>query len=140
VTSACDGLDHRIGGTIGIVGRSGRIPAPSTDGRSRTVRGKIARWRKRPEVTVGAVVGAIVTLAIAGSIDRFLPLDHGGWGVAIRQAIHDSLGPAWAEVAALRLALGAVVFLTLAVVGAVVGVVFALFLSWFLSRKVPWID
>ena len=59
------------------------------------MRGKIARWTKRPAVTVGAVIGAIVTLAIAGSIDRFLPLDNGGWGVAIRRAISDSLGPAW---------------------------------------------
>jgi hypothetical protein len=123
-----------------MVGKPGGTPAPSTDGRNRAVRGKIARWRKRPEVTVGAVVGAIVTLAIAGSIDRFLPLDHGGWGVAIREAIRGTLGPEWADVLMVQLALGAVVFLTLALAGAIVGVLFALFLSWFFSRRVPWID
>jgi hypothetical protein len=107
---------------------------------NRAVRGDMARWRNRPEVIVGAVVGAIVTLAIAGSIDRFLPLDHGGWGAAIRQAIHGALGPDWADILAVQIALGAAVFLTLAVIGAIVGVLFALFLSWFFSRRVPWID
>jgi len=137
---ACGGLDSRIGGTIGTAGKPGQRPAPLTDGEKRVVRGTMARWRKRPEVIVGAVVGAIVTLAIAGSIDRFLPLDHGGWGSAIREAIHDSLGPAWADVLAVQIALGAAVFLTLAAAGAIVGVLFALFLSWFFSRRVPWID
>jgi hypothetical protein len=97
-------------------------------------------WKKRPEVTVGAVVGAIVSLAIAGSIDRFLPLDGNGWGAAIRDAIHGTLGPAWADVLAVQIAFGVGVFVTLAAVGAIVGVLFALFLTCFFSHTVPWIE
>jgi len=78
---------------------------------------------------VGAVVGAIVTLAIAGSIDRFLPPgQRGGWGKAIR----DALGPRWGEVIVAQIALGALVFAFLVVCGALIGALFARFLSWFL--------
>jgi amino acid transporter len=85
-------------------------------------------WLKRPEITVGAVVGAIVTLAIAGSIDRFLPPDQrGGWGKAVR----DALGPRWGEFIVAQIALGAVVFVVLVIAGAVIGVLFARFFLWF---------
>jgi len=91
-------------------------------------------WLKRPETTVGAVVGAIVTLAIAGSIDRFLPPDQrGGWGKAIREA----LGPRWGDVLVAQIALGALVFMVLVVSGAVIGVLFARFLSWFFQPRPP---
>ena len=91
-------------------------------------------WWKRPDTTVGAVVGAIVTLGIAGSIDRFLPPDQrGGWG----KAIHDALGPRWGEVLIAEIALGALVFLVLVVSGAVIGALFARFLSWFLQPRPP---
>jgi len=91
-------------------------------------------WLKRPDVTVGAVVGAIVTLAVAGSIDRFLPPDQrGGWGKAIR----DALGPHWGQVIVAQVALGAVVLVVLVVSGAVIGVLFARFLSWFFQTRPP---
>ena len=94
-------------------------------------------WLKRPDVTVGAVVGAIVTLAIAGSIDRFFPSgQRGGWGAAIR----DALGPEWGEVLVAQIALGAVVFLVLLLSGAVIGALFALFLSWFFKERPPRVD
>ena len=91
-------------------------------------------WLKRPDATVGAVVGAIVTLAVAGSIDRFLPPDQrGGWGKAIR----DALGSRWGEVIVAQIALGALVFMVLIVSGAVIGVLFARFLSWFFQPRPP---
>jgi len=91
-------------------------------------------WLKRPDVTVGAVVGAIVTLAVAGSIDRFLPPgQRGGWGKAIR----DALGPRWGEVMIAEIALGAVVFVVLVVSGALIGVLFARFLMWFFQPRPP---
>lgn len=83
---------------------------------------------------MGAVVGAIVTLAVAGSIDRFLPPDQrGGWGKAIR----DALGSRWGEVIVAQIALGALVFMVLIVSGAVIGVLFARFLSWFFQPRPP---
>jgi uncharacterized membrane protein SpoIIM required for sporulation len=94
-------------------------------------------WLKRPETTVGAVVGAIVTLAIAGSIDRFLPPDQrGGWGKAVR----DALGPRWGDVIIAQLALGAVVFLVLVISGAVIGALFARFFAWFFQPRPPGAD
>lgn len=91
-------------------------------------------WWKRPETTVGAVVGAIVTLAIAGSIDRLLPSDpRGGWGQAIRAA----LGPRWGEVIAAQIALGAVVCVVLVVAGAVIGALGARLFSWFFQPRPP---
>ena len=83
---------------------------------------------------MGAVVGAIVTLAVAGSIDRFLPPDQrGGWGKAIR----DALGSRWGEMIVAQIALGALVFMVLIVSGAVIGVLFARFLSWFFQPRPP---
>ena len=95
---------------------------------------------QRSEVVVGLVVGAILTLAIAGSLDLFIPLNEGGWSEAIRKSIFVLFGPQWENVFTLQVVVGftAIFFVTL--LGALIGVLFALLLSGFFKKMFHMIE
>ena len=98
------------------------------------------RFFRRPEVTVGLIVGAILTLAIAGSMDIFLSLGQGGWSEAIRKTILTYFGHPWEEVLALRIAVGLLAILFVTALGALIGAVFALMISGFFRKMFEFLD
>lgn len=98
------------------------------------------RFIYKTEVTVGLIVGAILTLAIAGSMNLFLPLDSGGWSEAIRKSIHALFGPSWENVLPLQIAFGMIAFLIMAGLGALIGALFALLISGFFRKMSQHLD
>jgi hypothetical protein len=98
------------------------------------------RFRIRPEITVGLVVGAILTLAIAGSMDIFLPLGQGGWSEAIRKSVFILFGHPWEEVLALRIAVGFIAIFFVTLIGAFIGALFAIMISGFYKKMFQILD
>lgn len=94
----------------------------------------------RTEVTVGGTVGAILTLAISGTLDLFIPLNGGGWSGAIRQAIRSHLGRPWDDVLWVQIAVGLGAFLIMIVLGAVVGALFGLMITRFFRAMFEFIE
>ncbi|OIP66617.1 MAG: hypothetical protein COT35_01110 [Nitrospirae bacterium CG08_land_8_20_14_0_20_52_24] len=92
------------------------------------------RFIYKTEVTVGLIVGAILTLAISGSIDLFLPLKSGGWSEAVRKSIHAFLGPPWENLLPVQIAFGAIAIFIITGLGALIGALFALMLSGFFRK------
>ncbi len=92
------------------------------------------RFFHRTEIAVGLIVGAILTLAITGSIDIFLPLDPGGWSEASRKSIHAFLGPQWENVLPLQIAVYTISILILTGLGALIGALFAFLISEFFRK------
>jgi hypothetical protein len=99
-----------------------------------------SRLIHRPEVTVGGIVGAILTLAIAGTLDLFLPQAGGGWSDAIRKTIVQLFGHPWEEILLLRLAVGMAAVAVMTATGALLGALFALLLSDFFARLLRFIE
>jgi ABC-type antimicrobial peptide transport system permease subunit len=95
---------------------------------------------KRTEVIVGGTVGAILTLAVAGTVDLFVPLGEGGWSQAIRQSIRSHLGQHWEDVLWLKIAVGFTAFLIMVILGALIGVLFGIAITRFFRFMFDFID
>ncbi|MDX1763389.1 MAG: hypothetical protein R3231_03615 [bacterium] len=94
----------------------------------------------KTEVTVGGTVGAILTLAISGTLDLFLPLNGGGWSGAIRQTIRSHLGQPWDDVLWVRIAVGLGAFLIMMLMGALIGALFGLMITRFFRALFAFIE
>ncbi len=99
-----------------------------------------SRLIQRPEVIVGGIVGAILTLAIAGTLDLFLPEAGGGWSEAIRRSIVQFFGHPWEEVLLVRLAVGTAAVAVMTLFGALMGALFGLLLAGFFTRLMRFIE
>lgn len=95
---------------------------------------------RRTEVTAGLIVGAILTTAIAGTMDIFLPLGPGGWGEAVRKTILTYFGHPWEEVLALRIIVGLLALVFVMALGALTGALFALLISGFFRKMFEFLD
>ncbi len=99
-----------------------------------------SRLIRRPEVTVGGIVGAILTLAIAGTMDLFLPEAGGGWSEAIRRSVVQLFGHPWEEVLLVRIVVGTTAVTLMTLVGALLGALFGLLLAGFFARLLRFIE
>jgi hypothetical protein len=88
----------------------------------------------RTEFVAGGIVGAILTLAVAGTLDLFFPETGGGWSETIRQSVLAHLGHPWEENFLVRLAFGITAFALMTAVGALLGAFFSLLLSGFFRK------
>jgi len=96
---------------------------------------------KRSDVTVGLAVGAVLSLAVAGSLDLFLPLETpGGWMTAAEQSLRVLLGPPWDRSLLLRIILLAAGLALTALLGALLGALFAVLISGFFRRLFALLD
>jgi hypothetical protein len=89
---------------------------------------------KRSDVVTGLVVGAILTLAISGSMDLFLPTGQGGWSDAIRDSIVVLFGHPWEEVLAVQILVGFAAILFVTTIGALIGAFFSVMIFTFFKK------
>ena len=99
------------------------------------------RFFQRSDVAAGLAVGAILALAVAGTLDLFLPMEGSrGWGDAAEQALRVLLGPPWDRSLWLRGLLLAAALASVAGAGAVLGALFAVLVSGFFRRLSALLD
>lgn len=85
------------------------------------------------------IIGAIISLAAAGSIDIFFPDHSGGWVDSVQDSIESCFGKGYATLKIMVYSGAAVVFVFIMVMGFVIGTLFGLIIERFFSvifRKV----
>lgn len=89
--------------------------------------------RDFPALFIGGIIGAIISLAAAGSIDIFFPDQSGGWVDSVAKSIKSLFGKGCASHKVVVYPGIAVVFIFIMAIGFVIGALFGLAVERFFS-------